>query len=58
MKLIGEIRDWRLVLVSSVLLVVSWACGVKGPPVAPEDLLLDTSSTLIEDEEGQESTGY
>ncbi len=28
-----------------------WGCGVKGPPIAPEDLLLDTGSTSIEDEE-------
>ena len=51
MKPASEVRTWCLVLLLSVTLVVSGGCGVKGPPVAPEDLLPDSTETPIEDKE-------
>ena len=60
MKPAGEVRNWCLVLLFSMTLVVSGGCGVKGPPVAPEDLLPDSTETSIEDQEddAQESEFY
>ena len=58
MKPIGEARDWCLVWLFSVTVLLSGGCGVKGPPVAPEDLLPDTTGTVSEDEEEQESEFY
>ena len=62
MKPIGEARDWCLVLLFSVTVLLSGGCGVKGPPVAPEDLFPDTTATSIEDDDDedgeQESDSY
>ncbi len=54
MKPIGEARDWYLVLLFTVTVLLSGGCGVKGPPVAPEDLFPDTTASSIEDEEDDE----
>lgn len=51
MKPIGELRDWCLVLLFSVAVLLSGGCGVKGPPVAPEDLFPDTTGLSIENED-------
>ena len=51
MKPIGKARDWYLVLLFTVTVLLSGGCGVKGPPVAPEDLLSDTTATLTDDED-------
>ncbi|GEM_PF-3115950 len=57
MKPIDEARYWCLGWLFSVTLLLSGGCGVKGPPVAPEDLLSDTNATSIEDDE-QEDDSY
>ena len=54
MKPIGEAREWCLILLFSVTVLLSGGCGVKGSPVAPEDLLPDTTATSIDDEDDDE----
>ena len=54
MKLICEARNWHLVCFLSAILLLLGACGVKGPPVAPEDLLLDTTEIATNDEDVEE----
>lgn len=58
MKPIGEARTWGLVWLFSLVVLLSGGCGVKGPPMAPEDLLLDTTATANEDEDGEEADSY
>ncbi len=54
MKLINEARYWCLGWFFSVTLLLLGGCGVKGPPVAPEDLLSDTTMTSTEDDEQED----
>ena len=58
MKPVGELRFWYPVLLFGVTVLLSGGCGVKGPPVAPEDLLSDTIMASTEDEDEQESDSY
>ena len=60
MKPTNEARHGYLVVFFSVTVLFAGGCGVKGPPVAPDDLLPDTTVTSIEDDKGdeQESDSY
>lgn len=57
MKLNNEAKHGYLVWLFSVTMLLSLGCGVKGPPVSPEDLLSDTNATSIEENE-QEDDSY
>ena len=50
MKPTNEAKHWYLVWFFSVTMLSSVGCGVKGPPVAPEDHFSGTTAVSIEDE--------
>ena len=54
MKPLVEERSWALVGVASLVLALTLGCGVKGPPVSPEDLLPKTGDAEIEDLDDEE----
>ena len=51
MKRNGEARGWWLVWLFSITVLLSIGCGVKGPPVAPEDLLHNSPAMSVDDED-------